>query len=182
MTTPLPPTPGQTVGPFFHAGLAFDGDHLLVAPGSPGALELHGRVLDGEGDGVPDALVEVWQSGPDGNVPHLGGALRRDPDAFGGFGRCATDASGGYAFTTLAPGAVDGGLPFFALTVFARGLLHRLRTRAYLPLEDGAGDALLSAAGERAATLVCVADARGLRFDIRLQGEDETVFLRTAGD
>ena len=176
------PSPGQTVGPFFHFALPYDGDRTLVAPGTPGAVLLHGVVHDGRGDPVPDALIEVWQADPDGNVVQGPGSLRRDGFTFTGFGRCPTDASGRYSFCTLAPGGVDGGLPFFALAVFARGLLHRLLTRAYLPLPPGATDPVLSAAGDRAATLVSVLDVDGLRFDIRLQGDDETVFLTTPGD
>jgi protocatechuate 3,4-dioxygenase, alpha subunit len=177
-----PPSPGQTVGPFFHFALPYDGDRALVAPGTPGAVLLHGVVSDGAGAPVPDALVEVWQADPHGRVIQRPGSLRRDGFTFTGFGRCATDPSGRYSFSTIPPGGVDGGLPFFALAVFARGLLHRLLTRAYLPLSPGVTDAVLTAAGERASTLVCVADDEGLAFDIRLQGEKETVFLTTTGD
>jgi protocatechuate 3,4-dioxygenase alpha subunit len=176
------PSPGQTVGPFFHLALPYDGDRALVAPGTPGAVMLHGVVYDGAGAPVPDALVEVWQADADGAVVQRSGSLRRDGSTFTGFGRCAADTAGRYSFSTLPPGGVDGGLPFFAVAVFARGLLHRLLTRAYLPLSPGASDAVLTAAGDRAATLVCVADDDGLRFDIRLQGDRETVFLTTQGD
>jgi protocatechuate 3,4-dioxygenase, alpha subunit len=176
------PSPGQTVGPFFHFALPYDGDRTLVAPGTPGAVLLHGVVYDGKAGPVPDALVEVWQADPNGMVVQQPGSLRRDGFTFTGFGRCATDASGRYSFSTLPPGGVDRGLPFFAITVIARGLLHRLLTRAYLPLSPGATDPVLTAAGDRAATLVCVVDDDGLRFDIRLQGDDETVFLTTPGD
>jgi protocatechuate 3,4-dioxygenase alpha subunit len=176
------PSPGQTVGPFFHFALPYDGDRELVAPGTPGAVLLHGVVYDGAGAPVPDALVEVWQADPDGTVVQRPGSLRRDGFTFTGFGRCATDAAGRFSFSTLPPGGVDGGLPFFAIAVLARGLLHRLLTRAYLPLPPGVTDSVLTSAGDRAATLVCVADDEGLRFDIRLQGDRETVFLTTAGD
>ncbi|MFP5020768.1 protocatechuate 3,4-dioxygenase subunit alpha [Pseudonocardia phyllosphaerae] len=178
------PTPGQTVGPFFHYALPYAGDRDLVAPGTGGAVFLHGTVRDGDGAPLQDALVEIWQADPHGRVPRRQGSLRRDGHTFTGFGRASTDRTGRYTFTTLAPGSVDGGLPFFAVTVFARGLLDRLFTRAYLPLEPGATDAVLTAAGERAETLVCVADDDGLRFDIRLQdhdGDAETVFLTYPG-
>lgn len=185
------PSPGQTVGPFFHYALPYAGGGDLVPPGTPGCLQLHGIVRDGAGDPVPDALVEVWQAGPDGVVPQVPGSLRRDGHTFTGWGRSATDRTGRYAFTTLRPGAVGDALPFFALTVVARGLLNRLFTRAYLPLDDASPDAVLRAAGDRAATLLCVLDetppqGRGhdgqvLRFDIRLQGEGETVFLTYPG-
>ena len=176
------PTPGQTVGPFFHYALPYDGDRDLVAPGTPGSVRLHGTVTDGAGAPVPDALVEIWQADPDGKVVARSGSLRRDGHTFTGFGRASTDPEGEYTFTTLAPGAADGGLPFFAVTVFARGLLNRLFTRAYLPLVDGATDTLLASLSEdRRRTLVCAADAHGYVFDIRLMGERETVFLRYPG-
>lgn len=182
MSDVRPVTPGQTVGPFFHFALPYDGGGDLVPRGTPGAVQLHGTVSDGAGNPVPDALLEIWQADADGRVVQRAGSLRRDGWTFTGFGRCATDASGRYSFTTLPPGPVEGGLPFFAVTVFARGLTHRLMTRAYLPLPDGASDAVLTAAGDRASTLVCVGDADGLRFDVRLQGQDETVFLAGPGD
>jgi protocatechuate 3,4-dioxygenase alpha subunit len=175
-------TPGQTVGPFFHLGLPYDGDHDLVPPDSPGAVLLRGRVLDGAGDTVPDALVEIWQARPDGTVPRDTGSLRRDGRTFSGFGRAATGPDGGYVFRTLVPGSTEPGrAAFFAVTVFARGLLHRLFTRAYLPDDPAAlaADPLLSALpAEARRTLIAVRDEQGLVFDIRLQGSGETVFLR----
>ena len=165
-----PATPGQTVGPFFAFGLEYDGDAALVPADHPDAITLHGRVLDGAGEPVPDALVELWQAGPDGRVVQQPGSLNRDAATFTGWGRCGTDASGRYAFTTLTPAA-----PFFALTVFARGLLDRLLTRAYLP--DAPDDAFLASLGDRRGTLLLAPDAGGFVFDIRLQGDDETVFL-----
>lgn len=175
MASTLRPTPGQTVGPFFHDALPYDGGEHLVPPGTPGALRLHGTVYDGAGSPVPDALVEIRQADTAGAVPRVEGSLARD-GRFTGWGRAATDASGRYAFTTVAPAGVDGGAAFFAVTVFARGLLDRLFTRAYLPGESDAFLAGLSA--EDAATLQVEADADGdLRFDIHLQGDRETVFL-----
>jgi protocatechuate 3,4-dioxygenase, alpha subunit len=155
MTTPtnLAATPGQTVGPFFSFALVRDGYADLVSPGHPDAITLHGRVLDGAGDPVPDALVELTRGSDDG------------------WGRAATDEDGRYAFSTLSPIG-----SFFAITVFARGLLDRLFTRAYLP--EMANDPFLrEIAEDRRATLVATADDRGYAFDIRLQGDDETVFL-----
>lgn len=177
----LTPTPGQTVGPFFHFALPFEGDRHLVAPGTPGSVLLHGTVTDGAGEGLPDALIEIWQADPRGRVVQRPGNLRRDGNVFAGFGRAGTDRTGRYAITTLSPGGVDGGLPFFAVTVFARGLLNRLFTRAYLPLDGSEPDELLLSVGDRASTLVCVHDDDGLRFDISLQGERETVFLAYPG-
>ena len=182
-TTPtrLVATPGQTIGPFFGFALPFDRGNELVAPGDPAALRLHGQVLDGLGEGVPDALLELWQLAPDGSVVQQPGSLHRDGWTFTGWGRAETDADGSYTFTTLRPGPAEEGKPaFFALTIFARGLLNRLFTRAYLP-EDAealAADPLLSSLDEeRRKTLVCLPDDHGYRFDVRLQGDAETVFL-----
>ena len=153
-----------------------------MAPGTPGSIRLHGRVLDGIGDPVPDALIEIWQPDPDGQVVQRSGSLRRDGYTFTGFGRSGTDREGHYGFTTLVPGSIDGALPFFAVTVFARGLLNRLFTRAYLPLQpDSTDEFLIGIPAERRHTLECTADDQGIGFDIHLMGEDETVFLRYPG-
>ncbi len=173
-------TPGQTVGPFFHYALPYARDSELVPPGRADAVRLHGQVLDGDGAPVPDALIELWQADAEGRVCREPGSLRRDGFTFTGWGRAATDDAGAYSFSTVPPGSVAGSAPFFALTVFARGLPNRLFTRAYLPADDAArsADPLLSAVEEaRRTTLVAVPDAHGFRFDIRLQGEGETVFL-----
>jgi len=194
----LPPTPGQTVGPFFGYALPYVRGNELVEPGTPGAVRLHGTVYDGAGAPVPDALIEIWQADPVGAVVHRSGSILRD-GTFTGWGRAETDREGGYWFRTLSPGATEPGrVPFFAVTVFARGLQDRLFTRAYLPdatTDDvvapipGAleNDPLLaSLEPERRATLVMAREPDGslrygvdcsLRFDIRLQGERETVFL-----
>jgi protocatechuate 3,4-dioxygenase alpha subunit len=177
----LPPTPGQTIGPFFGFALPYARDSALMPPTAPGAIRLHGHVYDGAGDAVPDALVELWQAGQDGVVPHEPGSLHRDGYTFTGWGRAATDRAGHYGFTTVPPGATrDGQAPYLAVTVFARGLLDRLFTRAYLPGDEGAlaADPLLaSLPPERRDTLVARPDHHGFVFDVRLQGEGETVFL-----
>jgi protocatechuate 3,4-dioxygenase alpha subunit len=184
MTNPSPSTPGQTVGPFFGLSLPYGEGPQLVPPGSPGAIRLHGRVLDGAGDPVPDALLELWQPGPDGAPVREPGSLHRDGWTFTGWGRAATDNAGRWSFSTLTPGPGRlGAAPFFALTVFARGLLDRLWTRIYLPGDDAAlaTDPLLAGlpAGRRD-TLVATAEPGGYAFDVVLQGEHETVFLDTA--
>ena len=177
----LIPFPGQTIGPFFGFALPWGGDGQLVPPGSPGAVRLCGRVLDGAGAPVPDALLEIWQADAEGRVAQEPGSLHRDGHSFTGFGRTATDGAGGWSFTTVRPGPTGAdSLPFFAVTVFARGLSNRLFTRIYLPAPDQAlaADPLLSTLPpERRRTLVAVDDGRSLRLDISLQGPDETVFL-----
>jgi protocatechuate 3,4-dioxygenase, alpha subunit len=171
-------TPGQTVGPFFGFALPYDGDSDLVPPTHPEAVQLTGRVLDGAGEPVPDALLEIWQADAAGAVVRQPGSLHRDGFTFTGWGRAATDTAGCYRFTTVRPG---GPTPFIAMTVFARGLMHRLFTRVYLP--STADDALLaSMPPDRRRTLVAVEDGPRLHFDVRLQGADETVFLRYPGD
>ena len=185
MNERLTPTPGQTVGPFFHYALPFGRGAELVPPGHPGRVRLHGRVLDGAGEPVPDALVEVWQPDADGRVPREAGSLRRDGFTFTGWGRASTDRTGRYSFATVAPAPTEpGAAPFVGVCVFARGLLDRLLTRAYLPGDDAAlaADGLLaSLPPERRATLLAVPDDTGFVFDIRLQGGAETVFLDHGG-
>ena len=175
------PTPGQTVGPFFGFALPYDGGADLVPPGHADAIQLHGQVLDGAGEPVPDALLELWQPDGDGAIPRQPGSLRREKDVFTGWGRAATDEAGRFRFTTVTPApTAPGHGSFFALTVFARGLLDRLFTRAYVPTdssEQSTDPLLASLPPERRATLMAAPDEGGYRFDIRLQGDDETVFL-----
>ena len=179
----LTATPGQTIGPFFGYALPFERGNELVPPGSAGAIRLHGVVTDGAGVPVPDALLEIWQADADGVVPSATGSLRRDGWAFTGWGRASTDDDGHYSFTTVEPAAAsDDSAQFFAIVVFARGLLNRLFTRAYVPGDRLAHDRLLGTVlADRRHTLIAVPDEHGLRFDVRLQGEDETVFLRYPG-
>ncbi|TCO50293.1 protocatechuate 3,4-dioxygenase alpha subunit [Kribbella antiqua] len=174
----LAATPGQTVGPFFHYALPYPGDRELVRRGTPGSVWLHGYVYDGNGNAVPDALLEIRQADAHGVVPRVEGSVRRDGAGFTGWGRSSTDPTGHYWFSTVEPGPVGHAAPFFAVTVFARGLLDRLFTRIYLP-GDLTTDPLLSGLDEDdRTTLVAVREADGsLRFDVRLQGPGETVFL-----
>jgi protocatechuate 3,4-dioxygenase alpha subunit len=181
MTEQLVPTPSQTVGPFFGFALPYPGGDQLVPHGHSDAVRLTGRVLDGNGDPIPDAMLEVWQADPSGRVPSEPGSLRRDGWTFTGWGRAGTDNTGRYTFTTLRPGPTGPGkLPFFSIVIFARGLTHRLFTRAYLPApdEDLAADPLLgSLPADRRQTLVATEAGQTIEFDVRLQGVDETVFL-----
>ncbi len=179
-------TPGQTIGPFFHYALPYPGDRELAPPGSAGSVRLQGYVYDADGHGVPDALLEIRQADPSGAVPTAEGSLRRDGYPFTGWGRSATDPAGHYWFSTVEPGpARPRGAPFFAVAVFARGLLDRLFTRIYLPGAPAAlgADPLLAAldADDRRA-MVAVREADGgLRFDVHLQGPRETPFLTFPG-
>jgi protocatechuate 3,4-dioxygenase alpha subunit len=186
----LEPTPSQTVGPFFGYALPFTGGDGIAPAGHPEAITVHGYVRDGEGLPIPDALLDFWQAAPDGSRAASPGSLRvdassgallgRDAARFTGFGRVATDGDGHWAVRTFAPPAAA---PYLAVCVFARGLLHHLFTRIYLP--GAAEDALLaSLAPHRRATLIAaaepgVAGAAAYRFDIRIQGSEteETVFL-----
>ena len=172
---PEAPTPSQTIGPFFSFALPREGGEQAVDPDAPGAVRIEGQVLDGEGAPVPDALLEIWQAGPDGR--YADGA---------GFARCPTDAEGVFHFVTVKPGRVsapDGRAqaPHLNVIVFARGLLRHLPTRMYFPeeAEANAADPVLSAIEDPAAraTLVARNEDGILRFDVHLQGEAETVFF-----
>jgi protocatechuate 3,4-dioxygenase alpha subunit len=182
----LPETPSQTIGPFFGVGLCWPDGPEVVAEGTPGAVLVGGRVTDGAGEPVPDALVETWQADPAGRFAHPEDPRGPSISGFGGLGRCATDAAGCWAVRTLKPGplpAPEGGLeaPHLDVSVFARGLLHRLVTRVYFPDEAdaNAADPVLGSIVDPAARarLVAVAEGDGLRFDICLQGERETPFF-----
>ena len=180
--TQLAPTPGQTVGPFYGYALPYAKDRELLAPGSPGSIRLQGTVYDGAGHPIPDAILEIWQADADGNVPHRTGSLVRDGYTFTGFGRTAVGNTGTFTFTTVNPGPTEAGAaPFIAVAVFARGLMNRLFTRVYLPEDEAAlaQDRLLSSLEpDRRRTLIARRDPDGgLSWDIRLQGDGETVFL-----
>ncbi|MDO5617405.1 protocatechuate 3,4-dioxygenase subunit alpha [Kocuria sp.] len=175
-------TPGQTIGPFYGYALPYERGEYLVDRNHPDAVRLHGTVYDGNGDPVPDSMLEIWQADANGRVSQEPGSLIRDGYTFTGFGRVAVDNVGHYDFITVNPGATDEGkAPFIAMTVFARGLLNRLFTRIYLPEDTRAlaQDPVLSALPEqRAQTLIAQREPDGsLHFDIHLQGDGETVFL-----
>jgi protocatechuate 3,4-dioxygenase alpha subunit len=175
-------TPSQTVGPFLSIGLTWTDGHLVVAEGSPGAIRISGVVTDGAGAPVPDGVIETWQADADGRFDHPDDPRGASGSGFRGFGRCPTDEEGRYQIVTVKPGAIgDGQAPHIDVTVLARGLLDRVVTRIYFPdeAEANAVDPLLSSLPpDRVATLVAEPVGAGeLRFDIRLQGERETVFL-----
>jgi protocatechuate 3,4-dioxygenase alpha subunit len=184
----LEPTPSQTIGPFFHFALPFPGGERLVAPDHPDAVRIVGTVIDGAGEPVPDALVEIWQANAAGRYPHPEDHREDLPleESFTGFGRCPTDAEGRYGFVTVKPGVVpdqNGGAqaPHIDVLVFARGLLRQLATRIYFPDEEkaNAADPLLSSIENPTArsTLIARKLDGTLEFDIHLQGDRQTAFL-----
>jgi len=206
-------TPWQTVGPFFHYALPWKGAADLVAgEGGLGArldlipdghywlgpsdaqregakgvrIEIVGSVYDGDGQPVPDALLEIWQANPQGRYASAEDSRVEPPldDAFVGFGRSSTGVDGTFRFRTLKPGRVPGPgntlqAPHIAVGVLGRGLLKRLVTRIYFEDEpSNAEDPILAlAAADRRGTLIARKHGAVWRFDIRLQGEDETVFF-----
>ena len=180
--TPLGQTPSQTVGPFFGYALPFAGGPDVRAPWQPDAIRVHGTVFDGAGDPIPDAIIEIWGADAAGRSSIERGSFTRDQHGFTGFGRAAVDRDGHYSFTTIKPGAMrDGSAPYLLVTLFARGVLAHLFTRAYFgdePEANAADPLLVSIDPARRATLVAELDAPdSYRFDVRLQGEGETVFL-----
>jgi protocatechuate 3,4-dioxygenase alpha subunit len=177
-------TPSQTVGPFFSIGLPWPDGPFVVPEGTPGAIWVRGRVTDGAGEPVPDALIETWQADASGSYGELASRSSGTVGSFRGFGRAGTDSDGRYAILTVKPGRVPGPdgstqAPHLAVSVFARGLLNRVVTRAYFDDEEAANadDPILARAGDARATLIARAGPDGYNFDIRLQGDDETVFL-----
>lgn len=172
-------TPSQTVGPFLSLALRWDDGPFVVPEGTPGAFWIRGRVLDGDGAVVTDALVETWQPDVDGVYCHPVDeryAGHSVTPGFRGFGRSET-VGGEFAVYTVRPGRGDGA-PHLDVSVFARGLLDRLITRIYLPDEDNGDDPVLCGLDPpRAATLIATVAQDGYRFDIRLRGHHETVFF-----
>jgi protocatechuate 3,4-dioxygenase alpha subunit len=192
-------TPSQTIGPFFHYGLnpveanyphSQIAGHCLVSDKTLGEhIRVTGRVFDGKGAVIEDALLEIWQANAAGRYAHPGDARSNralDPH-FHGFGRCGTGANeqSRFAFSTIKPGAAQPGhAPFISVTVFMRGLLNHVYTRIYFDDEAAANaeDPVFSGVdSERQMTLLakrCETPA-GIeyRFDIHMQGDQETVFF-----
>jgi len=190
-------TPSQTVGPYLHIALtptargyafreAFT--HVVADAGMPGThIRIEGRVVDGAGNVAPDAMVEIWQADHQGRYAHAADGRPLASNSFRGFGRCATGKDGAYRFDTVKPGTVPGPngttqAPHINVGVFARGILKRLFTRVYFAGDPAnAKDPILALVpADRRDTLIAKPDAKnpGLyRFDIRLQGADETVFF-----
>jgi protocatechuate 3,4-dioxygenase alpha subunit len=184
------PTASQTVGPFFHLGLT--DPHSIAKIAGPDArgerVKLVCTVYDGEGKAIPDAMVEIWQADAGGKYNHPEDTQNKTPDPdFAGFGRLSSNAQGVCVFETIKPGRVPSWTdvpqaPHLSISVFARGILKRLATRAYF-----AGDAanvedpvLALVPDDRRDTLMARRDAVELgvwRFDIHLCGPHETVFF-----
>jgi protocatechuate 3,4-dioxygenase alpha subunit len=189
-------TPSQTVGPFFHIGLDRPDWADLAAAGAQGErLVIEGRVIDGAGAPVPDACLELWQANAAGRYAHpedAGNDRPLDPN-FRGFGRVSTDAEGRFRFATIRPGPVPGRgnalqAPHIAVALFARGLLKQLYTRIYFagdPRNETDPVLLAIEEPERRQTLIAKppddtsaeGGARTYRFDIVMQGDNETVFF-----
>jgi len=190
---PMPmrtPTPSQTAGPFVSIGTQWNATGFLVPESTPGALSIRGRVVDGGGAPVTDAMLEFWQADPEGRFPSTTAAAggSSSTGSWTGFARALTDEEGCFRLVTLKPGPAPGPsgedqAPHVDVSIFARGLQQRLVTRIYFPdeAELNATDPVLSALGDAAlvSRLVasCEEDSGGLRFDIRLQGDQESVFF-----
>ena len=155
-------TPSQTVGPYYAIGMSRRPDNELVGQDTPGALELAGRLLDGQGEPIGDGVIEMWGA------------------AGGRWGRSGTEAQGRYSFVVAKPDAQAGRAPRLDVYVHARGLLRHQLTRVYFPDETEANDAdpVLSSLDERERqTLIARQQGAVLLFDITMQGESATVFF-----
>jgi protocatechuate 3,4-dioxygenase alpha subunit len=186
-------TPSQTVGPFFLDGLLRPDTrrNVLVVPETSGVrIRIEGRVLDGDGAPVPDALIEVWQADADGHYcqPDDASVIPGNVPVFIGFGRAGTDNAGTFWFETIKPGAVpyDGDstqAPHIGVIVGARGLLNHLVTRLYFADEPAneRDPVLARVPAERRGTLLGRPETAGgqvvYRWDIILQGVGETAFF-----
>jgi protocatechuate 3,4-dioxygenase alpha subunit len=185
----LQATTSQTVGPYFLIGLQWLFVDNLAGPGVSGErVEIAGRVLDADGQGVPDAMLELWQASPAGKYAHPEDTQEKPIEkGFQGFGRIPTADDGSFRFSTVKPGRVpgpDGKLqaPHIDVSVFMRGLLRRLVTRIYFPDEPANSEdfALSLVEPSRRATLIArKSPAREgmLEWNVVLQGPEETVFF-----
>ena len=190
-------TPSQTVGPFFKYGLTPNGkydwndaftNNLVTAETSGERIRVQGRVFDGDGAPVPDAMLEIWQADAQGRFSDPQDKRALPNSTFKGFGRCGTDANGDYAFDTIRPGPVpdpDGKpqAPHLLLAIFARGMLLHNYTRIYFDGEaaNSADSVMAQVPADRRATLIALREPGAgnavYRFDVRLQGDTETVFF-----
>jgi protocatechuate 3,4-dioxygenase, alpha subunit len=181
-------TTSQTVGPFFSIGLEWLTRGTLASAGVSGArVKIRGRVLDGDGQGVPDAILEVWQANAAGKYAHPEDPTEKPvEEEFQGFGRIPTKEDGSFEFSTIKPGSVPGPdgkpqAPHLAVSVFCRGLLRRLVTRMYFPGEPANEEdfALNLIPASRRGTLIAkkAGNDGQLEWNVVLQGPGETVFF-----
>jgi protocatechuate 3,4-dioxygenase, alpha subunit len=184
----LQATASHTVGPFFHIGLHWLNTEDLTAAGVTGErVTVQGRVLDGDGKPVSDAMIEIWQADAHGKYNHPDDPQPKSVEAgFKGFGRLSTDDEGRFCFVTIKPGRVPGPgdslqAPHLLVAVFMRGLLKHLVTRIYFPDEASNGeDPILALVPEaRRSTLIArpLSGEGLLAWNVVLQGDDETVFF-----
>lgn len=198
-------TPSQTVGPFFAYGLTPEGrcdwkpndiyrwknsaESNIVTPDASGErIRIEGQVRDGDGAPINDAMIEIWQADAQGRYAHPRDNRALPNATFKGFGRSATDKQGVYAFDTVKPGPVPGPngkqqAPHIVVCIFSRGMLRQVYTRLYFS-DEKANDSdpvLAIVPAERRGTLIAKRQGNGnpplYRFDIRVQGDDETVFF-----
>lgn len=177
----------QTVGPYLHIGLSWLATDRIAGPGVKGERAvIQGRLLDGDGVGVGDGLIEIWQASAAGKYAHPEDRQKKALEkGFRGFGRIPTDAQGRFRFSTIKPGPVPGPggkpqAPHLNITVFMRGLLKQLSTRIYFPGNPAnAQDPILKhVPAARRATLIARRKANGLlEWNVVLQGRDETAFF-----
>ena len=195
-------TPSQTVGPFFAYGLTpkgrahWDpngtyswkqtvGDNLVTPDAAGEKIRLEGQITDGDGAPISDAMIEIWQADAQGRYASPGDARRPSNAKFKGFGRSATDKNGMFGFETIKPGAVPGPngkaqAPHIVFCIYSRGMLRQVYTRAYFADETAnAADQILNLVpADRRQTLIARKEqGNAYRFDIRVQGEGETVFF-----
>jgi len=194
-------TPSQTVGPYFAYGLTpkgrcqWDpngqyawketvGDNLVTPDATGEKIRIEGRVTDGDGQPINDAMIEIWQADGQGRYAAAAGGARPNTQ-FKGFGRSATNKDGEYGFATVKPGVVPGPkgttqAPHILVAVYSRGMLRQVYTRIYFADEaaNGSDPILALVPADRRGTLIATKQADGVyRFDIRVQGENETVFF-----
>ena len=196
-------TPSQTVGPFFAYGLTpkgrcqWDpnghyswketvGDNLITPDATGQKIRIEGQIVDGDGVPINDAMIEIWQADAQGRYASPRDSRAPPPNTqFKGFGRSATDKNGMFGFATVKPGAVPGPkgatqAPHIVIAIYSRGMLRQVYTRLYFADEAAANEAdpvLKLVPTDRRGTLIAKKQGDAYRFDIRMQGENETVFF-----
>lgn len=185
----LQATTSQTVGPFFVIGFEWMVVDNLAAPGVSGErVTIEGKVLDGDGQPVPDGVIELWQANAHGKYAHPDDTQDKPVEkGFLGFGRVLTDDDGKFRFTTIKPGPVPGPkgkmqAPHIAVSVFTRGLLRRLVTRIYFPDEAANSSDFVLCQVEPLRRGTLIAKKTGgqpgtLQWNVIMQGDEETVFF-----